>query len=134
MSERGDKLFGFLKAMEAAGDKQTGYKPVQTFWVYDGHWVAKGFYTLHGSTFRLVTDPITGRQDFQPLGEHDVDDAKLILLGMKEREIVQLVDMDPPRTLESDAAEAKAKKDAAAAAAKAAEPAAEKKDEPKKDE
>ncbi|HVY60633.1 MAG TPA: hypothetical protein VHF22_03225, partial [Planctomycetota bacterium] len=80
-NERGDRVYGYLKAMEGKGDRTTNYKPVQTFWVYDTKWNKKGFYTLHGLTYRLVRDPITGEEGFESIGEHDVDDSKLILLG-----------------------------------------------------
>jgi hypothetical protein len=116
------KLLGYLRVREGPGESRTrGYpkpivrKPVRVYWVYDKFWKQKGFYTEQGDTFLLLRDG-----ELEPLGIHDVDDAKLILLDIYDRQKIELAMIDPPRTLESEAERERAEREAKAAAAKKA--------------
>jgi hypothetical protein len=128
------KVLGYVKEMEDTSGRLVRGKPVDVYWVYDAWFNRLGFYTESGETWKLARDVVTGEMELRPLGDHDVDDSKRILLGMTDRIPIELAPMDPPRTLESDAeAERAARAKAAAEAAKAAAPAAEKPEGEKKE-
>lgn len=114
--ESGQTL-GYLKVHEDIDAKRN--KPVQVYWVHDSYFKVLGFYTDTGETYQVLKDG-----GFRSLGLHDVDDAKRILLRTPRDVKIQLIAMDDPRTLESDAetlAQAKAAADAAKAKAAAPE-------------
>lgn len=109
--ESGQTL-GYLKVHEEDGGPKVKGK-VRVSWVHDTYFNVLGFYTDTGETYRAQKDG-----GFAFLGIHDMDAAKRILLRAPEDVKLQLLAMDSPRTLESDA-EAVAQAKAAADAAKA---------------
>jgi hypothetical protein len=112
--ERGAVL-GYLKVKEDVAPKK---RSVRLFWVHDTYFKVLGFYTESGETYR-----VTREQELEPLGTLHVDAAKRVLLRLKADMPIQLLDMDAPRTIESDVEKAQAAA-AAAEAAKTTKPAA----------
>jgi hypothetical protein len=110
---------GYLKVKidaEAANAPRHEDEPL-AYWIYDLRWTAVGFYTAGGQTFRCGRRP----GSLEPLGTLPRDIALRTLLHANPDSIVDLLPIDAPRTLDSDA---QAAREAAAAAAKEKEKAA----------
>lgn len=115
-------LVGYLKVRETPGETRTKgdpkpivKKPFRINWVYDPYWKPRGFYTDEGGTFILDREG-----EIQERGRHNVDDAKTIILGHKERMRLELRPIEAPRTLDGDRAREAEEKVAREAAAKLA--------------